>query len=371
MNKSQSLQNLGEFVRQLSRDGVTDGKTFSVWARENEEAMEVVFDYKRLDGMPSIRSLVRPFFHPTLPLVGLNYTQSAHNTLYEFASGWTEPLRLCRGIIFDCNGNLVALPFPKFFNYGEHAETRELPNEPFEATTKHDGHLGIIFEYKGKIYVTTRGDFESRTSVLATHMLREYARKYVWEDKFPEDVTLLVEVIHPETKVYLDYDGKRGFVLIGAFNRATLEDYDNEKLHNFSQLLGIPLVERWMSQELEDLVGLMQDRSVDDQEGFVVRFRSGLRMKLKFMSYIAKMVEDKLGFSYLMQRMIKGNLERMLDTLPEEIYGVALKMLGEIMMAVATPGSQKIKWQALYNLQPEEKRTSYYRGVCRKFLSSL
>src|SRR5262249_6888484 len=168
MNIAQNVEKLKLFVGALVSAGVDDGAGWQTWRREpaNERFMEQCLSYERADGMPSVTSLVKPFFHPTLPLIGLNYTQVAHNTLHAFENGWTEPMRLCRGIVFDRWCRLVAFPFPKFFNFGEQSETCNLPDEAFLATVKQDGHLGIIFEYDGQIICTTRGCFVSGSAAI-------------------------------------------------------------------------------------------------------------------------------------------------------------------------------------------------------------
>ncbi len=368
---AKAVANLQSLVRTFRKENILDGASFGVWARKDPQALGHIFDYEQREGMPPLHALVRPSFHPTLPLIMFNYTPSAHNTLYEFSEGWTPTLRLCRGIVFDLDGSLVALPFPKFFNYGEHEETRELPDLPFDATVKHDGHLGIVFRYQGALHLTTRGDFQSPTSRLAGRMLRGYVRRNGWRSSFPENRTLLVEIIHPETKVYLDYAGVKRFTVIGAYDTQTLRDLDHDGLSAFAATLGLPVTERWSGASLQDLVALMRDRSVTNQEGFVVRFSDGLRVKLKYQTYIGKMVENKLGYTYLMNRMIAGNLQKMLETLPEEIYGVALRMLGDILLAFSVPGDAQTKWRSLYTLLPEEERTANFQTVCRSFARSL
>jgi len=332
--------------------------------------MEQCFGYERLDKMPSITAVVTAFFHPTLPLIGLNYTPVAHNTLHAFPAGWTPALRLCRGIVFDRRGELVAKPFEKFFNYNEHEETRNLPDEPFTATVKHDGHLGIIFEYGGAWHITTRGDFGSRTSKLGAGMLRRYAKKGRWDDKLPCGDNLLVEIIHPSTKVHLKYRGER-FVLIGAYERDTLRDLDHTTLAALGKKLGLPVAERWFGDSIKDLVALTQDLSVRNREGFVVRFESGLRVKFKFASYINLMVEGKLSLPYVMNRLLAGNLDKMIRNLPEEVYAEAEKMADAVLKVGDMPGTEKERRQYLYGLVPPDKSTQYYRGICRKLLKKL
>ncbi|MEY4745106.1 MAG: hypothetical protein RL272_1051, partial [Candidatus Parcubacteria bacterium] len=316
-----AVQKLQKFVRILAEAGVTDRKQYHEWRkREGSEAlMEDLFGYRRTGAMPSITALLAPYFHATLPLIGLNYSPVAHNTLHAFPHGWTPALRLCRGIIFDRGGNLVGKGFDKFFNFGEHPETTDLPDEPFDATEKKDGHLGIIFAFRGGLMLATRQSFGGPTAVLGNDMLKEIAANNGWKRSFPADLTVLVEIIHPKTHVHVDYGRKKGFVLIGAYENRTLRDCgSHEELRALAKRLGIPSAERWSGSSIKDLRKLMKDTNVRNKEGFVVRFASGLRVKFKFESYIGLMVEAKLSYTYLMNRMAAGNLERMLDTLDAE-----------------------------------------------------
>ena len=365
---------LSGFVQTFIEAGVTDTKSFNVWKKNEDNAkyMMRLFEYPHDAGLPALTGLVKPFFHPTLPLVGLNYTQLAHNTLHEFPQGWTTALRLCRGIVFDDHQyNLVALPFMKFFNFGDHPETTSLPNEPFEATVKQDGHLGIIFRYNDEFILTTRGDFSSPTAQFANKMLAQYVKKNNWLEFFPNNNTVLVEIIHPETQVYVDYGDTKEFRLIGAFSHNLLKDYNYEALKIIAVNLGLPVTPIWAGNNLKDLAALMKDQTIHNQEGYVVRFESGLRVKFKFENYIGLMVRDKLSPAYLMQRMISGNLEKMLLTLPEEIiYATALNMLGEILLRISVGGTLKDKWRRLYDL-PHTTSNTYFQGICRDFVKHL
>lgn len=370
MDIREAVAQLSDLTRAISTAGITAG-TYGAWGRQHETDLAQAMDYHREVTMQPIYTLVRPFFHPTLPLIGWNYTPVAHNTLFNISGGWTMPLRLARGIIFDRNGVLVALPFMKFFNYGEHAETRTLPHEPFEATMKHDGHLGEIFRYNGTLLVTSRGDFCSRTSMLAQRMLRVVAKKNRWATQFPDDTTILVEIIHPDTKVHVNYGDDERFMLIGATHLSSLRDEPHTALVTLGNQLGLTVTERWAGSNIQDLVALMRSRDVRNQEGYVVRFASGMRMKLKFDTYIALMVEGKLNLSYLMKRFVAGNLQRMLLTLDEEAYRAALQMLGQIMFAVSVGSTQTAKWRELYQLLPDGSATDYHRAGCREFVRHL
>ena len=138
-------------------------------------------------------------------------------------------------------------------------------------------------------------------------------------------------------------------------------------------ILHLPVTEIWRGSSFGELHALMADTSVSNEEGYVVRFGNGLRIKLKFKTYIGLMVAEKLNFTYLMNRAASGNgnLERMISTLPEEIYLEALQMLGEILMRVCAAEKPRDRWRELYKLVPEEEATPYFRGVCRNFVKSL
>lgn len=370
MEKREAIDRLSEFVRSMVRDGANSFQAVGLWKKAHRDQMADLFNYVQEDKMPPINSLVQVAFHPEQPLILLNYSPVAHNTLHKFENGWTEVLRLCRGIIFDTAGNLVALPFPKFFNYLKSPETMVLPNDAYVAMKKMDGHLGINFWYEDNLYITTRGYFDSRTSIMATEMQRELAQKNNWQGVFPRSYTVLTEIIHPETRILTDYD-YTGFKLIGAYDITLLHDCSYRELVYLGNLLNLELPEIWRGQNIHDLIKLMSDRTVQNEEGYVVRFNNGLRVKLKFETYIGKMVNAKLSYKYLMQRFVTGNLEEMLLTTEEEVGDIAYKMLGEIMLKVSVPGAPTEKWRRLYELVPKEDRTSSFETACRNFVKFL
>ena len=58
---------------------------------------------------------IRQQFHPAEPLAILNYThQAAYDNL------WNDATKVCRGLIYNLETlEVVARPFPKFFNWGQ------------------------------------------------------------------------------------------------------------------------------------------------------------------------------------------------------------------------------------------------------------
>lgn len=375
MNTAQAVAKLQMFVRTLVAAGVKNSKGWHSLRREKgfEEKMAETFGYVREEGLPSIATLVKPFFHPTKALIGLNYTPVAHNTLHRSKNGWTDVLRLCRGIVFDRQGNLVAFPFPKFFNHGEHEETRgELPEGSFEAMDKADGHLAIIFSYRGKLMATTRGSFVSSSAQVANKMLAAKSRAY-WQKAIGREQTVLAEIIHPRTKVIVDYGRRRGFVLLGCYNLKTFNDMNHAELSVLAQKLKIPVAELVPFASIAALKAKVAEKDYKNREGFVVRFvkadGSVLRVKFKFAGYLGIMLEEKLTYGYVMNRLMDGSLEKTLAGKPHEIEKEVRAMVDklEAVNDISADDRGKARRKYLRELVEEESRTTSYNTQCGKF----
>jgi len=235
--------------------------------------------------------------------------------------------------------------------------------------------------------LATRVSFHGPSAQLGNKMLRDIDSRQHWSRRlcstsrayiggkmchFPEGLTVLVEIIHSNTKVHVDYGGKEQFVLIGAYYHKTMEDIVGSALVDLGAILSIPVATRWRGTSLDELKTLMRDKKITNREGIVARFENGVRVKYKFETYIGLMVASKLSYAYLMNRLLANNLEKMLLTLPEEIIGRARDMVARIQAVVCdVPGDEKARREYLYGLDPEKQKNQYYRGICRKFLKSV
>jgi len=205
-------------------------------------------------------------------LVLYNYTDQC-----VFNKEWNEVTRHSRGIIMDRNtGKFVAIPFPKFFNLSEQHETRieNLPDEPYTVSKKMDGSLGIIYFHKDKWNVATRGSFESEQAKRAEEILKKYDMTEI-----PTELTLLVEIIYPENKIVANYGDDEKLVLLSAVNVETQKEVDRNTCELINRDSGIELVEEY-DYTIDEMIEL-QKTLPKDEEGFVVRFESGLRVKIK------------------------------------------------------------------------------------------
>lgn len=365
------VDRLAHFARRLSADGVADYDAYKRWreAVANRAFVNDVLALPKLPGISQGTALVGVDFHPRMPLMLFNYSSAAHNTLHgPLHAAWTPALRTARGTVFDHDGRLVALPFEKFFNYGKSPDTMVIPKGPWTATRKEDGHLAINFEYGGGLWATTRGRMGSPSSLLANRLVGVYEGNNDWRRRYPRNLTVLCELVGPDTRVHIDYPGLNRYVLIGAYDRDTLRDLSPSELDALGAELRIEVAKRWEGDDVAALIAHMQDLSVRGEEGFVIR-AGPERIKVKFASYINLMVEAKLSYPYLMARIRDGKLDEMIGNLDEEVRDRANQMVGALMRVLFVRGKPKVRREYLYGLLPEDQRGSaYYRGLCGKFL---
>jgi RNA ligase len=211
--------------------------------------------------------------HPTLPLSIYNYSRK---TQYEKL--WDNITKSCRGLILDNNGNVIAKTFDKFFNLEEHSP-EEIPNEDFEVYEKLDGSLGILFWYQGKWILASKGSFTSTQSVKGKQILDE---KYNVEP-IPKGYTTLVEIIYPENRIVCNYGEDEVLVVLSMINSSNGKELDYDSLLKINEETGLPVVKKY--DGLKDYKTLKSTIS-KDREGYVIKFRSGLRVKIKGEDYV-------------------------------------------------------------------------------------
>jgi len=203
--------------------------------------------------------------HPSLPLTIWNYTEKV-----QYENLWDEVTLMCRGLVTDDTGDIVATPFQKFFNI---EEGKFEPTEKFEVYEKMDGSLGIVFWYRGQWVVATRGSFTSDQANKAREILRKYNTDIMFRH-----LTFCFEIIYPENRIVLDYGNDEKLVLLGTFDKNGKE----MDVEIWSQW-GFDVVKKYDGindyKELKQMVK-------NDQEGFVVKFSNGDRVKVKGVEYL-------------------------------------------------------------------------------------
>lgn len=194
---------------------------------------------------------------------------------------WSPFSLIARGLVLDLEANCIrAMPFPKFFNYGEVGPER-LPDCPFEVTEKIDGSLGIVFHDGQRWRVATKGSFKSEQAEWAQRWLTTgVGRDYL--DVLCPGHTYLFEIVYPENRIVVSYSFE-GLVLLSAYGPNGRE-YSRRHLEELVADVGERLVRVRSFFGLDDLLAVAKDLS-SQEEGFVVRFANGYRVKVKGEEY--------------------------------------------------------------------------------------
>lgn len=193
-----------------------------------------------------------------------------------YEDGWDEFTVMARGLIVDeAAGQVVATPFPKFFNVGE--RRGEVPDLPFEAFEKLDGSLIIAFHHAGRWRAATKGAFDSEQAAWAQTRLDAAELS-----PLAPGTTYLLEAVYPENRIVVRYP-EPALVMLAAYDGDGRELTYDEVLVT-CQALGWRAARRHGFASIADMVGHAAALPRDD-EGFVIRFSNGLRLKLKGAEY--------------------------------------------------------------------------------------
>jgi RNA ligase len=269
--------------------------------------------------------------HPEHPLLIFNYTQHC-----QYSAAWDEYTLMCRGLITSLDGDIVARPFPKFFNFHEHANPR-LPTidwrQGFTATEKMDGSLGILFQAGGQPYMATRGNFISKQAKEGMAIFRD--KGY---DRFSYDPawTYLFEIIYPENRIIVDYGQSRDLILLDVVHNQGEHSLSYDSLTEMAGAIGCPVVGRIaLESASEPAFYELIKNSAPNAEGIVVRFDDGLRVKVKYEEYIRlhKLLSG-VNARHIWECLKDGKgLEDLLDDVPDEFYAWVESIIKEINAA--------------------------------------
>lgn len=207
--------------------------------------------------------------HPHLPLTVYNYTAKATSIP---AREWGVALCDARGLILDKEYEIVGRGFRKFWNYSQVLDL--IPNEPFTVWEKLDGSLGIICSYAGEIVVATRGSFESTQA----QWLNRWVKRKM-PDLCPSGESYLVEILYPDNRIVVDYGKREDAVLLAVVGPDCKEI---EPLFNLTNRFN--KVRRY--DGMTDFSIINTDQRFEGEEGFVVKWASGMMAKVKRDEYV-------------------------------------------------------------------------------------
>lgn len=206
-------------------------------------------------------------------LVLFNYTPEC-----SFSKSWDIYTKSARGLVFDTKNKCLAnLVMPKFMNYGEPELLNELPpplpNLPFDVTEKLDGSLINIFYHDNKWQTATRGSFESEQASWAD----EWLHTHINLSDLNTSLTYCCEAIYPQNRIVVNYGNREELVFLTAYDKSSHSEFVDETKN---QKIPFTIARRLQYSSIDDLLLVARQLS-HNEEGFVVRFSNGYRIKIK------------------------------------------------------------------------------------------
>ena len=211
----------------------------------------------------------------------------------------TEPIVMeCRGLILYAEDAFpVAVPFDRFFNFGEALEitSQFVWGDSVAAFEKVDGSLSILaFDHRhsNEWFFTTRGSFAEGELIPGKSwkemMWAAAPPKRKIENVLDQKVTYIFEYCSPYNKVVRDYREPIMYLLAARHNE-TLVEFSDEELDALALELGVLRPERYVITSPSEADKFILDRSEGDAtwEGLVCKDVNGLRVKIKSPKYLS------------------------------------------------------------------------------------
>jgi len=166
--------------------------------------------------------------------------------------------------------------------------------------------------------MATRGSFISEQAIKG----RELLEKYNFE-KLHTDYTYLFEIIYNENRIVCDYDFE-DVVLLGIINTKTGNEVNlngsNEdiRIQNMINNIGLRVVTLYKTWG-EDWKTLKKEIP-SSKEGYVIRFKNGMRMKIKGDEYVRlhRILTNFSTTDIWDLLRTNGNMDEFLDRVPDE-----------------------------------------------------
>lgn len=268
------------------------------------------FDFKSLsEGLADAKQKGLVSEHPGPD--GLRLYCYTRQTTYDRL--WEEFSLMSRGLILDFVAeHVVATPFPKFFNVGE--GTQAIPDLPFETFEKVDGSLIILFHHSGEWRAATKGSFKSEQAQWAQSLISRHDLTAL-----TPGTTYLAEAIYPENRIVVHYQ-ESGLVLLGAYDEGG-EELSYVELQSVGDRLGWRTAKRHSFASVSELIVHAEKLSASE-EGFVLRFADGLRLKVKGDEYrrIHALISRCTPLAMWEAMQAGDDLESVRRDLPEEFW---------------------------------------------------
>lgn len=198
----------------------------------------------------------------------------------------------------------------------------------------------VVSRYGDELVVNTKGSLEPTEGFPMIRLARDLLRERLGEEypkAFAEGFTYLYELIHPESRAasdnVLDYGDEREMYHLETIYTESGEQDWPQAVHGPLTAEGVPAFpEAPVYPDLTDIDALPER---EDKEGYVIRFASGQRFKVKHAEYLRTMrlvvyLTPKHIWEALRDGKTVGDIA---EKMPDELYAQAEEMAHGIQEA--------------------------------------
>lgn len=198
---------------------------------------------------------------------------------------WTPELEMCRGLVVDCDYNIVIRPFTKIYNRGER-DTNFDDDDIVTAAEKKNGFMAAVtFNELYGCIVSTTGSLDSDYVTLAKKYVEPYVDYImkVHENSKGRSFTWLFEICSPDDPHIIPEN--EGAWLIGG-QHCTYKDFKLPEgvLDQHGYYMNAPRP-KWYRVRFGSLCDELKDCL---HEGYVVHHDDGRSLKMKSPYYLTK-----------------------------------------------------------------------------------
>jgi len=321
--------------------------------------------YTRIPTYGECRDLVESnpaFVHKTeivgeVPIASFNYRLASYG---DFTS--TPFARNMRGITFrEDTEELLALPFWKFFNYGENPLTDPSDLKKLRISRvndKLDGSLVYYYQVDGDIKAKTKmTTYSLMAQVVMNNNISDpdYLTQYI-----EGGMTLMVEYTSPMNQIVVPYQ-TTDFTCIGYRDMHTGELFEYEGDH-FPRPIQYPDM-----QSLDEIGKFCDVYNNIDREGFVITLSNGDLVKMKTDRYRSlHRLKDTLSEKNIAYLTLHDGLDDMMELFSRD--PAAMSQITSVSEMVRTKWNTVCSEAEAYHLENKEKpRKEYAMGAMNKF----
>lgn len=252
--------------------------------------------------------LISKSVDPDTGLMLYNYTPEA-----QYSNTWDREIAASRGMVLTSDGYIQSRPLNKFFNLDQHGDgvIPPLPIEPFDVYEKVDGSMIAASSFGDIVLLTTRGSFKSDQAVAAAAL---------WNDRFsdvriPDGETWCFEYVAPWNRIVVPY-AEENLILLACLSNKTGVDCQDVEDANWPGTK----VRRFDGLDLSTIRAALPNLP-HDEEGYVLRFKSGIRVKAKGNAYLQMhRIATGLSARTVWEALTNGTFDELIEAVPDEFH---------------------------------------------------